>query len=140
MDDAAVVRRVKRIGNLPCDRDRFADGHRSAREALEQRAPFDELHHQELRCRDFLEIVERGDMRMTQAAKNLRFTPESSDAIRVERGCGQRLDRDITIQPRVARAIDLSHSAFAQLPEDAIRTDSITDVQRVPFLGLRRIS
>ena len=36
---------------------------------------------------------------------------------------GEHFDRDITIQLRVARPIDLAHSTFADLGDDGIRPD-----------------
>src|SRR5690606_34274131 len=43
---------------------------------------------------------------------------------------GKNLDGDIAPQPRVSRPIDLTHSAFADLGEQAIRSECITDVHR----------
>jgi hypothetical protein len=39
----------------------------------------------------------------------------------------QDLDRDEAIEPRVARAIDLSHSTGAEWGDDLVRTEARTD-------------
>jgi hypothetical protein len=48
-------------------------------------------------------------------------------------GPRQDLDRNVAIEPRVACAIDLAHSAFAKLVEDAICTETIAAFHRVLF-------
>src|SRR4030095_2561636 len=57
--------------------------------------------------------------------EQLRFASQPRDAIRIggERG-RQHLDRDITVEHRVPRAIDLTHPAFAKLREDFIRAEA----------------
>ena len=39
---------------------------------------------------------------------------------------GQDLDRDIAVEAGIARAIDLAHTALAQLVEDSIGTEGLT--------------
>ena len=46
MDDAALVRRVERVGELPSDVQRLADRQRPAREPVGERLAFDELEHE----------------------------------------------------------------------------------------------
>ena len=46
MDDAFLVRRVERVGNLAGDGKRFGDRQRPARQALRQRLALDEFHHE----------------------------------------------------------------------------------------------
>ena len=68
------------------------------------------------------------DVRVVQCRKRLGFALEAGDPFGVsgERR-GQDLDRHITIELRIARAVHLPHSAFADLREDAVRAD------RVPY-------
>jgi hypothetical protein len=44
---------------------------------------------------------------------------------------GQDLERDVAIELRVARAIDLAHAAFAKFRDDFIEPDSGADLHRV---------
>jgi hypothetical protein len=47
MNDAALVRGLERVGDLPRDRKRFVEWIGPLRNAIGQRRPFDEFHDQE---------------------------------------------------------------------------------------------
>ena len=50
-------------------------------------------------------------------ASSLRLALEAGEALGVARERrGQRLDRDVAPEPRVARAVDLAHAARAEGP------------------------
>ena len=68
-----------------------------------------------MRAVGFFEAVDGGDVRMVQRREHLRFAAEPREPIGIvgER-VGQDLDRDVAIQLRVARAIDLAHAARAE--------------------------
>ena len=69
----------------------------------------DQLQHQRAQTTRFLEAVNRGDVGMIQRSEELRFTLEACDAFGVGgEEFGQNLDRDVTAQLRVARAVDLT--------------------------------
>lgn len=70
---------------------------------------------------------------MVQRRERLGFTLEAREAIGVagER-VGQDLERDIAIQLRIARAKHLAHAAFAELVEDAIGPERVTNQHRGP--------
>jgi hypothetical protein len=58
------------------------------------------------------DIVNLTDVRVIQGRHGLRFLLEATHAIGVCRErLGKHLDRDVTTQTRVARAIHLAHSA-----------------------------
>ena len=68
------------------------------------------------------QTVNGRNVRVIQGGKNFRFSLESGHSLRIGRKrFGQNLDSDIAIEPRVARAIDLSHPAGAQGGEDLVR-------------------
>ena len=46
MDDALLVRRFERLGDLLRDRQRLVERNRPLRDAVGQRRPLDQLHHQ----------------------------------------------------------------------------------------------
>ena len=63
-------------------------------------------------------------MRVIQRREELGFTLEAGEPIRVAREClEQSFHGDLTIESRVARAIDRAHAAFAELVGDVIRSD-----------------
>ena len=51
VDDALLVRGFERLGNLLRNRQRFIDGNRPLRDAVRERRPLDQLHHERTRCR-----------------------------------------------------------------------------------------
>ena len=62
---------------------------------------------------------------MVQRREHFRFALESREPIRVAgQGVWQDLDRDLAIQLRVARAIDLAHPADADRRNDLIGTEA----------------
>ena len=62
----------------------------------------------------FFEAVDGGDVRMVQCGEHLASRVEPRETIDVVRDrFGQDLDRDVAIQLRVARTIDLPHPALA---------------------------
>ena len=87
------------------------------------------------RCKRFHLVVEWDertvlrDVWMVQAGKNLRFTLESRQAIRIAGKClGEDLQGDITIQLRISRLIDLSHAALANEGGYVVVPEPGTDV------------
>ena len=67
---------------------------------------------------------------MIQRSQHLRFALEARQAIDVTRkGVGQHLNRDIAIQPRIARAIHLAHAAGADEADHFVRAETIAGRQ-----------
>ena len=93
MDDALLVRRIQRVGDLPRDRQRLVDrraGRRSSRSASV--GPSTSSSTSAGRPVDLLDAVDRGDVRMVERREHSRLALESREAIRIaaER-CGQAL-------------------------------------------------
>ena len=61
----------------------------------------------------FFEPVDVRDVGMVERREHLRLSLETRQAIRIVRE--QILDRDVAIEPQVARAIHLAHAARAEL-------------------------
>ena len=73
------------------------------------------------------------DVRMVQRRENLRFAPESCETFGVVRnGRKENLDRDVAIQLRVTRAVDLAHTAGAECGEDFVGAEARSDGQGHP--------
>jgi len=65
---------------------------------------------------------------VVQRRKRLRFAREAGETFVVEgEKLRENLDRDVAIQLRVARAIDLAHAAGAERCHDFIRPESGAD-------------
>jgi hypothetical protein len=68
---------------------------------------------------------------VVQRREHLRFAPEARQALQIDRErIGQDLERDVAIELRVARAIDLPHSAAADRGEHVVRAKSGSGLQR----------
>ena len=130
MDDPPLVRSIERVGDLPRHGQRVFERNGAARQPLGERLAVDELHHQRARAALLLDAIDLRDVRMVQRRQGpgLAFEPGSALGIR-GKGVGQDLDGDIAIEPRVARAIHLSHAAFADLGGHHVRADTSTRIQ-----------
>ena len=99
----------------------------------------DELEHQRARLVPFppllpipplqpFQPVDLSNIRVIQRREHLRFALESREPVWV-RGKRRRQDlqRDIAIERRIARTIDLAHPARAEGADDFIRTEMRSD-------------
>ena len=124
--DAAFVRRGEPAGNL----DRIVD-HRARRQRppvhpLAKRLADEQLGDDPGGAVVHADVVDRDDIRVIQAARRASFLFEPALAIGIARECRrQDLDRDLALQLRVARAIDLAHAADAEASEDLESADAI---------------
>ncbi len=114
MDDAARVRGREGIGDGNGDPQRFAS-----------RMPCRGISASRLLPRTYsitmkscavggLDFVNRDDVRMIERRRGVCFLDEATTAILVGDPIGgQHLDRDVALEPRIARAIDLAHAPGA---------------------------
>ena len=132
MDDAALVRRVERVDELTCDRDRLVDREFPLRpHPRVERLPLDQLHHDGGEPRPLLQAVDGRNIRVVERRQNPRFALEPCEPVLIRREQPwQNLDRDLAMQLGIARAVDLAHAACAQLREDLIGTESCADIER----------
>jgi hypothetical protein len=130
MDDALFVRGFERGGDLPRDRERVVGRNWPSRDALGERRPFDELHHERFgprlpcACRRgrIFEPVDGGDVRVIERRKNFSFALKTRKAIGIGRQRrGKHFDGDVPLQSRICRAVNLTHAAGAKRRHDLIR-------------------
>jgi hypothetical protein len=71
------------------------------------------------------EVVNGEDVRMRERGDGLRLPlePREGCGVRGER-LGQDLDRDVAIQLRVARSVDLAHAACTKQRDDFVRAEA----------------
>ena len=62
---------------------------------------------------------------MIQAAGGTGLARDGGDVCDVDPGGAQDLDRDIPPDPRVACAVNLTHPALAEKPDDLVRSEAI---------------
>ena len=135
MDDALLVRGFKRFRDLFRDRQRFVDRDRPARNALRQIVALDQFHHQRANTAGFFEAVNVRDIRMVQGRERLCFAGEPGQPVGVAGECvRQDFERDVTIQFRVAGAVDQPHPALADVAQ-RFRRRRVGCRVRVPSLA-----
>ena len=107
MDDPFLVRGLQRVGNLLRHPKRLICGHRTTFNAVRQRLAVDELEHQKTRPIRFLEVMDRRNVGVIQRGQHFGFPLEPGQTIGVGgEGLGENLDRDVALQPGVARSVD----------------------------------
>jgi hypothetical protein len=118
VNDALLVRGIEGPCDLLGDIERIGERNppatrRSGNELLDCRA-VNEFHDQRLRIAIVLEAVQRRDIRMIQRGQQARLALESLNRLGVgSAGLRQNLERDLTFEFRIARAIDLAHATHA---------------------------
>ena len=119
VNDALLVCRVKRIGDLLRDGERFVERNRPVRDAIRQCRSLDQLHHQRGYAGALLEAVNLRDIRMIQRCENFGLALKARQPFRViGHPCGQHLDSDRSLQVDVSGLVHLAHAAFAELDGD----------------------
>ncbi len=122
MDDATLVSDIECIDNLARDRHRLRRWHWPPHDAIGERRPLDQLHHQ----RVVLDAVDGGDIRMIEGGEDLRLAREARQPGRI-RGQGGRdqLDRNVASELGVGGAIHLAHGTLAEFGAEAVVGDRV---------------
>ncbi len=138
MDDPLLVGGFQRLGYLPRDGQRLVQRHRAARDPLRKVFALYELHDQRLRRRPcagrrdrVFEPVDLRDVGVIQRGEDFGFTQQPREPLGIagER-VGQHLQRDITVEVCVPRAVDASHAARADEGGDFIRAEASPRCER----------
>jgi len=147
MNDVLLVGGLERIGDLPRDRQdvgKFQSAWGPLGKELGQRGAVDELHHERRHTVGFLEPVDLRDVRMVQRREHVGFALKSHDPLSVARErFGKDFQRNIALQLRVARPVDLPHPAGADQGKNFVRADTNAGCEGIGsgwILGGRRRS
>jgi len=134
MDDALIVCRLERVGDLTRDGERLLE-----RQALRPGKPDDlvkrgtlyQFQHEGVRDHTVLETVDVTDVRMIERRQHLRLAPEPGEPVGVIReGVGKNFQRDVAIEPGVPRAENFAHPAFADGADDFVGTETSSSGER----------
>lgn len=108
VDNAAPVRRAERLSDLHADIEDTGNREWRAGNEFVERAPLQELEHQEWTPALDVRIVHGADVWVTDERRDARLTVEQLHRSRTRRLFEpQQLDRHVAFEPEVARAIDL---------------------------------
>jgi hypothetical protein len=129
--------RRQRVADLDGGAQELGGRHRTLLQPPGQRVALDELHDEVVGPFVAAHVVQRADVRMREARHRARLPLEPFAQIGAV-GCpgGQHFDRDIPVEPRVARAVDLPHAARAERREDLVGTETGAGLQSHRMRGL----
>ena len=131
MNDAVLVRGIERVGNLPRDRERFSERDRSVCQAVRQRRSLDQLEDERADRIRLLQAVDVADVRMGERGEHLCLALEAGKSFGIAgEGIRQNLQRHVTLEPRIAGAVDLAHAARAEQGGHLVDADTRPGRQR----------
>ena len=128
VDDPTVVRRFQGFCNLRRRDERFVQGNRAAREPLLDRFAVNQLedeHGHPLAGRVVLfDAVDCRNVRMVQRGEQTGLALEARQPIRIGQEQGRKyFAGDVSLQPKIAGAVDLTHPARPERSGDLVATD-----------------
>jgi hypothetical protein len=95
-----------------------------ASDPLLEQGPVDELQDQRGRAVVFLEPIDGRHVRVVECGEEPALALEARTEVRsLCQPRGQRLERHLAREPRVAGAVHLAHTAGAEQPEDLVRAE-----------------
>jgi hypothetical protein len=137
MDDAAVVRMRQRVGQLAAIANHLVERQPAVGNQRVERRSVHELHDDEGPLADLAHFMDRADIWVIQRGRRACFAQEALTRTGIAE-CGRRknLDRDVSIQLWVERAIHLSHPAGADQQFDAVTADRRAGRERRAVFGV----
>src|SRR5262245_9920773 len=131
MDNARLVRRRERRGDLYGDIERDYRRHLPFGQNLSQRHPLNEFSGDEMRRVEIAYLIYGDDVRMVEGAGGSGFLLEPEQPLIVLGALfEQQLERDLSFEPCVAGQIDLSHPAGSERRNDLIAVESCSGDNR----------
>jgi hypothetical protein len=135
VDDPARVRGLEGISQLETEADDVA-GRNDPGTRLVQRRSLEKFQNEIDRRRFLLgaamlaDVVQGADVRVVQGGDEPRLLLKPLERIATRRTRGEHLDRDLAVQPCVARTIHLAHAASAERRNDFIGSQTTTGDER----------
>jgi hypothetical protein len=128
VDDLARMRRVQRVCHLNRDVDEHVHRHRFSVDQVAERLAFEQLHGDELRALELVDLVDGADVRVVQRRRRARFTQKPTDRLLVADPVrGQELERDRARELGVFRFVHDAHAAGTERFEHTIMGDDFAD-------------
>ncbi len=124
MDDPARMRGVERVGDFEAEVEDALERQRAAPDFLLERVAVEQFHHDEPLPGVFAHVVDRADVGVIERRGEARLTLESIERLRVGGELGrQELERDLTPQSGVFRAVNHPHAPAAEAIENPVMAD-----------------
>ena len=123
--DSVLVRGGQAARDLQCVLHRLAARDRTGGEAVPQRFAGEELRDRVDDAVVRTEVVDAEEIRVREGGDGFGLALEARERGGVRReALGKDFDRDVAVELRVARAVDLSHASGAERPEDLVRAEA----------------
>jgi hypothetical protein len=136
VDDAFCVRCVERVGDFDSELDEQIKRERPAINLMLQSLAFEELHREKGPAIVLADLVDRANVRMVQRGGSAGFALKSFECLRIARGLfRQKLQRDVAAKSEILGFIYDAHPAAAELFEDAVMRDGLSDHSELNALG-----
>jgi hypothetical protein len=137
VDDAPAVGRVQGVGNLYAEIHdlRWVEG--ATADAVLERVSLQELHGDEGPSFVLVDVVDRADVGMVEGRGGPGLPPEPLQrGVASEEPVGKELERDRAAEAGVLGLVDDAHPSAAELLDDPVMGDRLTDhVARAPVQG-----
>ena len=125
------MRGVQRVGDLDAEPQHRLESERTGGESILQRRALQILHGDERSSVLLADVVDRADVRMVERRCGPGFTLKAAQGLGIARQiAGDELERHGTMQPRIFGFVDHAHPAAAELLDDAVVRERLTD-QRI---------
>jgi hypothetical protein len=131
MNETGRVRDDQTACDIACDGPRFFCGEMSPSESRAQGLAVEKLGHQIWPPVEYADVENLDDIRMVERRGDASLLEKSPHALMVVRtGMSEHLQRDIAVQPKIGRAIDVTHPTARQQADDAIGPDEGVGAER----------
>ena len=127
VNDPLLVGSFQCFRDLPRDWQCLVERKRPTRNSISEGLSFDQFHDEGERAARIFDAMNGGDVRMIEGGQHFRFALEPCKSLGISgERVRQDLQRNVALQPGVARAIDLAHAAGADGADDFVGTESGT--------------
>src|SRR6266568_1060328 len=119
---------IKPVGYLNTEIQHAVDFQGLARNHLPERLPLEHFHRDECAPIDFINFMDRANVRMVQSRCGPGFAPESLQCLCVIGHClRQELQSNVTAKLELFRLVYKTHAAAADFAENSIMRNSLSD-------------
>ena len=128
VNDALGVSGIESPGDVNCQFEQLFRGKRPAQNALAQRHPFQQFHHDEILTLLLADLVDGANVRVVERRSGASLALETFQGrgIRAEFG-RKKLQRYVPAEGFVLGLVDNAHSTTAQFLDDAVVRDGLAD-------------
>ena len=134
--DALLVRRRETLRHARRVLGGLAHAERPVAQPRAQRLALEQLRHDVELVAVLARVEDRDDVGVRERRDRLGFGLEARQRVGVvDEVLRQHLDRDVALEPRIARAVHLAHPAGAERRQDLVRAEALAGSERheAPF-------